>query len=221
MDPGHIAGPVIIPNAIQMRFRWTLNDAKTAHNVMYGQVAGGFTPTAAIAEALRASIAGAGTWTALAAYLAPNCSLAGVDLVDMRPPGGWPIVSSTGAALPGTSAVAAFPDETAVALTLRTAKVGPSNRGRIFIPGWASNSMGVGGVVLAAAVTALTNFGAALPGLFLAQSITLSVGNPARAAYTSTRTGRVFPARAAGLVPVTAVVCRDNHFDSQRRRGLK
>lgn len=218
-DPGHIAGPVVIPNAIQMRFRWNLMDGKVAHNVMYGQVGGGFVPTAVIAENLRTAIAGAGTWTALAAYLAPTTSLAGVDLLDVRSSGNA-IVSSTGAALPGTSASGAMPDEVCACLTLRTAKTGQSNRGRLFIPGFASNAMGAGGIILAATVTALSNFGAALPGLFLGQSITLSIGNPARNAYVSAKTGRSFGPRAAGLVPVTSVLCRDNHWDTQRRRGL-
>ena len=219
VDLGHIPGPIVIPNAIQMRFRWSLLDGKVAHNVFYGQVGGGFVATAAIAEALRAGISGAGAWTALAAYIASGASLAGVDLLDVRSVGNA-IVSSTGAALPGTSASTALPDEVAAVLTLRTAKTGQGNRGRAFIPGFASNACGASGVILAATVTALSNFGGALPGLFLGQSITMSIGNPARAGYTSPKTGRVFAPRSAGLVTVTSVVCRDNHWDTQRRRGL-
>lgn len=218
-DPGHIGGPIVIPGCVQVRFRWNLNNGKTARNVMYGQVGGGFVATAAVAEALRAAIAGAGTWTALAAYIAPGTSLAGVDLLDVRSANNA-LVSSTGAALPGTSAQGAIPEEVAVALTLRTAKTGPAFRGRIFIPGFATNAIGASGVVLAATVTALTNFGAAIPGLLSGQGITMAIGQPARAQYTGT-TGTLHPARAATSTQVTSVLCRDNHFDTQRRRGLK
>ncbi len=218
-DLGHIGGPIVIPGCVQVRFRWALNNGKIGKNVMYGTVGGGFVATAAVAEALRAAISGAGTWTALAAYIAPGTSIAGVDLLDVRTANNA-IVSSTGAALPGTSAQGAIPEEMAVALTLRTAKTGPAYRGRIYIPGLATNAIGAAGVVLAATVTALSNFGGAIPGLLSGQGITMAIGQPARAAYTGS-TGTFHAARVAQSTPVTSVLCRDNHFDSQRRRGLK
>jgi hypothetical protein len=42
-----------------------------------------------------------------------------------------------------------------------------------------------------------------------------------RAAYTSPITGRQFPDRPAGVIPLTGLAVRGNTWDSQRRRGLK
>lgn len=221
LDPGRIAGPKIIPNAIQVTINWSLTDGRTGHNVLYGTVAGGYTVTAAAAEACRAQLVGGGQWTALAAYLATTCSLTGVTLLDVRTPTGTPVVS-TGAATPGTSASPALPDEVAACITLKTARRGPSGRGRIFIPGFASNAVGAGGVILAACVTALTNWASNnLPAAINSGSGPISLGLVARAGYTSPVTGRVFPARAAEAVPIVQELCRDNHWDTQRRRGLR
>src|SRR5262249_43035219 len=127
-DPGHIPGPIVVPNAVRVVLRWTLTDGKTAHNVLGGTVAGSFSPTATIAEAIRAGITTGATWTTYAGFLAPGTSLAGVDIQDIRTATA-PIVSSTGPATPGTSAGTALPSEVALVTTFRTANRGPSGRG--------------------------------------------------------------------------------------------
>lgn len=218
-DPGHIGGPIVIPNGVQVILNWTLPDAKLAHNVLYGSVGGAFTATAAVAEAIRSGLVGSATWTTLAGFMMAGASLTGVSLLDVRTASNAK-VTSTGAASPGTSASLAMPDECAVCVTLRTALTGQANRGRIYIPGFASNAMGAAGVIAATCVSAVANWAAIIPTQLTAQGITLSIGHPARAAYTG-RTGTLHPARAAGLVPVTQLVVRDNHWDTQRRRGLR
>lgn len=218
-DPGHIGGPIVIPNGVQVIINWTLPDAKTAHNVLYGSVGGGFAPTTVIAEAIRAALASGAGWTGLAAYLMPACTLTSVSLLDVRTPNNAK-VTSTGAAAAGTSAALAMPDECAVCVTLRTAFTGPANRGRMFLPGFAANAMGAAGVVAALCLSAINTWVATIPTTLTGQGITLSIGHPARAEYTG-KTGTVHPARPAGLVPVTQIATRDNHWDSQRRRGLR
>jgi hypothetical protein len=221
-DPGVIPGPKIIANAAMVRLNWTLTDGKMAHNVLYCTYTGTPTLTAAVAEAIRAQItAGGGTWTALAAFLAPTTALASVTILDVRTTVAAEF-NSTGAAAPGTSAGTALPDEVALAVTLRSLTRGPGGRGRYYVPGWASNAVGAGNVVAAAAVTALQNWAANTVSLAIANAIGLQViGLPARAAYVSPITGRSFPARASGTLPITQILVRDNHWDTQRRRGLK
>jgi hypothetical protein len=219
VDPGHIPGPVVIPNCAMFRIRWGLTNGKVANNVLHAQWTGSPVLTPAIAETARqALVAGAG-WSGLAAFLATGTTLAGVDLLDMRAATNT-IVSSTGAATPGTSASTAIPSEVAIAVTLRSATRGPSGRGRFFVPGLATNAIGAGDVVAGAAITALTTW---LGNINTAAGPIgpLCIALPARQAYTSADTGRIFPARGAGVALVNAFLVRDNHWDSQRRRGLR
>jgi len=218
-DPGHIGGPVIIPNCVQFHIVWNLADGKQGRNILGMSVGGSYNATAAQAEAGRAALVQGTNWSALAGFLAPTVSLAAVELRDMRTAGN-PLVQSTGAATPGTSAGTALPSEVAAVMTIRTAKSGQQNRGRIYIPGWASNAVGVGDIIAAAAVTALLNFGNNIGSAITAAGGSWVLMQPARQAYTGS-TGTQHPARAAGTTPVTSAPVRDNHWDTQRRRGLK
>jgi hypothetical protein len=218
-DPGHLGGPLVIPNCIQIEMVWGLSDAKQGHNVMYGFRTDGVSPTQAQATAILVSLTGGAQWAALAAFLATSSQLGALTLRDVRTPNQPIIQNTTGGAL-GTSASPELPNETSVVVTLRTALTGIANRGRIYIPGWATNALGAGNVVAATAVTALGNWANTIPAAFTAQGYTMVLGHPARGAYTGS-TGTAHPARPAGSVPITSLVVRDNHWDSQRRRGLK
>ena len=218
-DPGAIGGPIIVPSAVQCHIVWTLTNGKTARNVLYGIVAAAFAPTPTIAEAIRAGLTTGANWTALAAFLSTTGSLSSVQLRDVRG-ANFPLVPSTGAAVPGTSASPALPDEVAACITLRTSRTGPGGRGRTYIPNFATNALGTGGVIAPTAVTAITGFANLISTVLTTNGLQWALGLPARAAYTGS-TGTAHPARVATALPLTAAVCRDNHWDSQRRRGLK
>jgi len=216
-DPGRIPGAATIPNAIQIRLVWTLANGKTVYNVLHGIVAGGFTPTSTVAEAIRTALTASGGWTTLRPLLNTGVSFAGVDLRDMRTVN-QPIVASTGAAIAGTGAGTALPPGDALTVTLRTALVGRGARGRVYLPGFDTTAMAAGGVAAAGTVTAATGFVNAVSTALSGQGITLAIGNPARQAYTGS-TGAVHPARSATALAVTSVVTRNNIFDHQRRRA--
>lgn len=218
-DPGRIPGPVIIPNAIEVDLLWTLASGKTGiKNVLHGQVAGGFTPTATIAQAIYAAIVGSAQWTAYAPYLHTTASFVGVQLRDLRTANN-PFVASTGAATAGTGAGSALPPGVSIPITLRTASAGRGFRGRLYLPGLDSATLVAGtGAILAAAVTAAVNFVTEVQTALTAQSITLSIAQPARQAYTG-RKGRAIPARGANIANVTSIVNRLATFTSQRRRS--
>jgi hypothetical protein len=131
-----------------------------------------------------------------------------------------PIISSGAGGATGTSSGTELPDEVALVVTERTAFTGPQNRGRMYIPGWATTALGANNTAAAAAVTALGNWAGNIAGILSAQGYTWCVGHVARQAYTGS-TGTQHPARVAGTVPITTVAVRDNHWDSQRRRGLR
>ena len=217
VDPGRIPGPIVIPNCIQIRLVWTLANGRTVYNVLHGSVAGGFTATSAVAEAIFAAIKASAAWTASRADINTGVSLIAVDLRDLRT-ANQPIVASTGAASAGTGAGGALPPGDAVCVTLRTALVGRGARGRVYLPGFDTAAMAAGGVVAAATVTRCTALVTAIQTALTASAVTMAIANPARQVYTGS-TGAVHAARAATVLPVTSIVTRNNIFDHQRRRA--
>lgn len=218
-DPGDIGGPVVIPNCMQVVLNWTLSDGKTGHNVLYGRSPGIPAPTPTLAETIRTALTSGAAWTNFANLIVPTCALASVTLRSVHE-ANQPMVQSTGAAATGTSSSTALPSEVALCVTLRTALAGRSNRGRMFLPGYGANMVDTGNVVLAGAVTGTQTWAAGFISIFAGAGLTLVIGQKARQAYVGS-TGTSHPARAAGSVPVTQLVVRDNHWDSMRRRGLK
>lgn len=218
-DPGHIAGPIVIPSCAQITINWANASGRGAHNVLYGRYSGAFAGNTAQANSIMTALSTGGAWTALAAFLATTTTLAGVSIRDVNTPNA-PLITSTNAAVPGTSASPEMPDEVAAVITLRTSFTGPAYRGRMYVPGWATNALAAGNVIAAAAVTALNSWGGTIAGALAAGTYTWVLGQPARAQYTGS-TGRVHPARAAQSTTIAQTVVRDNHWDTQRRRGLK
>jgi hypothetical protein len=172
-----------------------------------------------MADALFAALGTSGAWTALAQRLSTTTAFAGVTLRSVHTDG-LPVFESTAPAHAGTNAITALPAEVAAVITLRTAGTGASNRGRIYIPGFATDAVGPTNIIGPAVMTDLQAWADTFIAAFAGQGMTLVVGNPARAGYTGT-TGTVHDPRPAGSVTVTSLFVRDNHWDSQRRRGLK
>lgn len=221
-DPGAIGGFVHVPQCAQVTIHWTLTDGKRAHNVLYGRYSGPFAGSVAACNSIKASLVAGATWTALAAHLATGTALAAVTLRDVNPTdGSGVLISSDSAATPGTSSGTALPSEVAAVITKRTAKAGKQNRGRIYVPGWATTALGPIDVIASPAVTALQNWANIIGSAMVTAGYTHVLGQQARAAYVSPITGTSFPARAAQSVDITALVVRDNTWDSQRKRGLK
>lgn len=204
-----------------VRLNWSLANGRIAHNILYATYTGTPALGVATAQAIYAGMINGALWSSMAAFMIPATTFTGVTILDVRSTTGVEF-NSTGAASPGTSAGTGLPDEVAIVITLKTAKRGPSGRGRIFLPGWASTATAAGGVVNAATITAINAWAATNVAGVIATNIGSPVlGLPARQAYTSPVTGRVFDARAATTVPIATFNVKDNHWDSQRRRGLK
>lgn len=218
-DPGAIGGPVIVPSCAQIVLGWALESGKTGRNVLYGRYTGAFAGSSAQATAIIQALTTGAAWTALQGFLATNTILSTVQIRDVNSAGN-PFIPNTSGGGTGSSASPALPNEVAMAITMRTARTGPQNRGRMFVPGWATNALGAGNVLAGAGVTALGNWAGTISGALSAQGYVWVIGQRARAAYTGS-TGTQHPARPANSVPITAAVVRDNHWDSQRRRGLK
>jgi hypothetical protein len=218
-DGGAIGGPKVIPQAAEIVLNWTLASGKIGHNVLVGRYNGAFAGTVTQANNILTGLTGSGQWAALAAFLASTAALSSVTIRDLNQPN-QPLIASSSAGVAGSSASPEMPDEIAAVITLRTAFTGPANRGRVYVPGWATNAIGTGNVIASSAVTALGSWGAIIAGVLSNNGYTFSIGHQARQAYTGS-SGTQHPARIAGTVPVVTVSVRDNHWDSQRRRGLR
>jgi hypothetical protein len=218
-DPGSIGGPKVIPNAAEIVLYWAQGSGKLAHNVLVGRYSGTFAGTTGQANGILTGLNSGAQWSALAAFLATSTGLSAVSIRDLNQPN-QPIIMSTAGGAAGTSVSTELPNEVAAVVTTRTAFTGPANRGRLYVPGFASNAIGTGNVIAAATVTALNNWASIIAGVLSAQGYIWSIGHQARQAYTGS-SGTEHPARIAGTVPITTVAVRDNHWDSQRRRGLR
>ena len=219
-DPGAIGGPYIVPQCARISLFFNQESGKAGKIILVGRYAGGFAGTPAQAQSILTALNTGAQWTALAAFLPTSTALNNVGIQNVAIAGQPVITATTGGGGAGTSASPSLPNEVAAVITKRTALVGKANRGRMYFPGWATNALGAGNVIAAAAVTALQNWANTVNAALSAQGYTHVIGQPARNAYTGS-TGTPHPARAATSVDVTALQVRDNHWDSQRRRGLK
>src|SRR4029450_3032608 len=208
-DPGHISGPVVIPGVMEIRLTWSLTDGKAAFNVLHARYTAGFPGNVAMANALATGIGNAYT-ADIALHQASTGGFTGVQLRDIGLPD-QPLIASTTGGILGTSTGTALPDEMAAVITLRSANTGPSARGRIYIPNWATTALGAGGVIVAGAVTGLGSFGAAIRSQINATPpLTMVIALPARAAYTGS-TGTAHPARPAGSLDVQTTLVLYQH----------
>lgn len=219
-DLGAIPGPVIVDQCAQIVLNWTLTDGKQGHNVLYGRYAGAFAGSVAQANSIHTALTTGTAATNFLSALSVGTALASVSIRDVNIID-QPLIQSTNPAAPGTASGQSLPNEVACVITLRTASVGRANRGRIYIPGFGTGSLAVGDTIAAATVTFVQAWANTIIGALSPSGYTLVIGHKARAAYTSPITGRSFPARPDGSITVTSLPVRDNHWDSQRRRGLK
>lgn len=217
-DPGRTPGPIVVPNAVEVDLLWNIVPTKQVKNVLHGQVAAGFTATAAIAQAIYAAIIASGQWTSYKVNVNAGCAFAGVAIRDLRT-AGMPLVQSTGAVTAGTGLGVALPPGTSAVITLRTANAGRNFRGRVYLPGLDSGDLNANtGNFTAAMQTNAQNFMTEVQTALTASGITHSIINPARIQYTG-RTGAVHLARPASVVNVTSLLMRTLVPQSQRRRS--
>jgi len=218
-DPGYNPSDRRIPNCAQIVLNWTSESGKGAHNVLHGSYNGAFAGSQTQANAIVAALTTGAQWTALASFIGGSAGLGSVSIRDLNVVDS-PIIPSIAGGGAGSSASPPLPNEVALVVTLRTAFTGPQNRGRMYIPDLATNALAAGNIASPACVTAVTNWASIIAGVLSAQGYTFGIGHYSRLAYVGVG-GRQHPARPAGVVPITTVSVRDNHWDTQRRRGLK
>jgi hypothetical protein len=218
-DPGAIGGPKLVPSCAQITIQWNMADGKLAHNVLTGRYTGTFAGSAAQAQTILTALSTGAAATALLSHMGTTTALGSLFLRDINS-ANQPLIQANGTGAFGTGAGPTLPNEVAIVITAHTALAGRANRGRMYIPNWLTTTVNADNTIAAAVMTDLQAWANTIQNALNASGYQLVIGQPARQAYVG-ETGTAHPERKAGSVPVTSLFVRDNHFDSQRRRGLK
>jgi hypothetical protein len=219
-DLGAVPGKKIVTSCAQVVLNWQLPNGKRAHNVMYGKFSGPFALTVADANAIYLGLSTGTQATALLTHFSPTTQMQSVDLrnVDVKD---QPLIVGTVTSRPGTAATPSQAGEMAEVITLRTAIAGPGGRGRIYLPALCNADWNAGDLMGASAVADINTWAGTIASVLTGRGLQFVLGLAARVAYTSPITGTPHEARASVGAPITSAALRDNHWDTQRRRGLK
>jgi len=215
VDAGRLKGPITCPNTIEIILFWQTSAGRVYHTTCNGSFTGTFAVTATVANNLFAPIATSYT-TNLASLQPTSYLLHHLTIRDMTAATNV-AAASTAAAVAGTSASPAMPENLAAVLTEQVNMRGRGAKGRMYIPNWATNADAGGGVMAAGVQTGLNAFGTSLLGAIQGIALTPAVAKPERLEYIGV-TGTHHFHRPAAPVQVSAYVCQDIIWDTQRRR---
>lgn len=155
--------------------------------------------------------------TNLAASSPPGTSFVGVGLRDINT-AGQAEVASDSASVVGTAPTGeALPRQIAAVLTVRTARAGKMFRGRMYWGGFAEQANGADNHMTAGFKTSIDAFAA---GFLTAANVGgLSFGVAHRPTAFDEITGLPITPGLGFITPAISVTCRDNVWDTQRRRA--
>lgn len=210
-----VAGPVVIPAAIQLKMEW-VNGSRAFSNILHGTYAGTRPVPPTLAETVFSAIKAASSTTAWMTHLPAEVEFTGVSLKDLNTQHQVDNPSNSGAAL-GTAAGLASPLNTALVVTLTTAQSGSGFRGRVYLAGMVNEDQQSSTLWSAAVGAAAVAFVQGIQGVMLANGMPMAIGQHALNAGTH-HDGSPWEARPAAIVPVTGVSIRNPRIDTQRRR---
>jgi hypothetical protein len=218
-DAGKIAGPWNCPNTVEVQLVWSMPNGKTATGKLHGTYATVPANMQNLVNGLFSSLSSA--WQSnLATYMHTGTVFTGCNARDMASFAN-PVYFSTGTAVPGTGTGAALPESNCIVLTEQIQGRGRGMKGRMYLGGWVQSVDVTTGGISTAVQTAINAMGTAWMSALSGQGLTACVAQAPRAAYLG-YTGTSHPARGAPgngtHIPVTAYVCRDLIWDTQRRR---
>jgi hypothetical protein len=201
-----------IPSTVQVSILWG-NVGAQARNVTHGTITAGTSVDVTMANSILASLVSLQASSGLQAQLAGQGGIEGVTVRDLRDVDFAELISTLPGS-PGTAAGEPMPQQIASVISLKTAKAGKHNRGRMYIPGWSEDANDVGAVMTAAAQAALQAFADGLQGAYLSGLVTLGVAQ--RPLYDLDTCVITTPGVTNA---VTQAVVRNGFWDTQRRRA--
>lgn len=217
VDGGQLGGKKVIPNCVEFRLTYLVTAGPVFFSVCHARIPAATAVNTALADNLATALNPFFTSSLLATFVPTTVRIGLNDVRDLRAPD-LPLIPTTVSLPAGTSASPALPPEVSLVATLRTANAGRQNRGRVYVAGLAQNASVSAGVATDPARLAVQAYITGLRTACTSAGLTLAIGQVHRQEYTGI-TGTLHPDRPANVVDVTAVVCRDVRFDSQRRRA--
>lgn len=208
---------LVLPGCVLIRLIWTRGGEDTAVNVIGAENPGSEPVDQALATALGTAIKASFVSSVQVNNVPTNWALARITIrnIDVEDQAEIP---SVGAPQAGANVNHSLPPQVALCVTLRTAKAGPSFRGRVYIPGWSEDTNDVNGFCLAAAAEQARLFVDNIKDDLGANGLTMAVLSRPRDAQPLA----VPPvlAYAGQSTPVTSVDMRNLVWDTQRRRSV-
>jgi hypothetical protein len=223
-----VAPPLQIANCALVRLLWS-EGAVALINVLAASKPGTVVINQGLANTLGAAIKNDLTTSGLANKLHSSISLQKVGIKDVSTPYNVEYFD-TGAGVPGLATGDPLPTQTALVITLRTAKAGKSFRGRVYIGGWGELSNDPNHVCEPVSSAAALAFVNSINTSLIASGMHLAVASrPAEKVVTTVETIHAdgttstkvttLNARTGTTQDVVAVELRNSVWDSQRRRG--
>jgi hypothetical protein len=205
---------LVIPDTFQCRFVTSVNGRLT-NVIEHGLIPAGQQVNVTLANAIATAMFT--LWNAdLASHAPPTTTVTKAILRDLRQPS-MAEVESTISSPVGTGTTDELPLQIAAVLTLRTAQAGKKFRGRSYWCGFDEGSNGPNGHMTTAMKASLDTFAAGYMGAFNQSGCTLGVAH--RPTLFDENTGLPVAPGLGFTTAVTQVVCRDDRWDSQRRRN--
>jgi hypothetical protein len=171
----------------------------------------------AMADALFTAIKAGFTSSGMQALCVDDCVMTGVGIRSVNNPN-LPEFIGAGASIAGSDAAGdMMPRSVACVITLRTALVGKSYRGRVYIGGFNEAQNAGLGAIVAAASTAADTFVTSIANALIAQGLHLAVLSPALP-ERQTKGGLTLPAKPAFATDVISHSQRNAAWGSQRGR---
>jgi hypothetical protein len=222
---------VVVPGSAQVRLLWGLtNGLGVQINVLGAVKPGGTVISQTLANSLGAAIKAALTSSGLVVNLHTSTQLINVGVRDTST-ANMPEFLDSGGPVAGTAPAAdPLPHQTALVVTLRTARAGASYRGRVYLGGFtetenvgaatASPALAANSVAFVTAVqSAMSTAGLTLGVLSRPAPATETVLTINNADGTTTTHTKHTKARPGAITPVTLIQLRNSVFDNQRRRS--
>jgi hypothetical protein len=209
--------PGFVPsaNTLKVLVHWLLN-GRPELNVLHAEytLAGPLNPN--IANTIFDHVLNSAQWTTFRAFLTPNITLAGVEVIDIRSPDN-PGVPSTSGGQAGTAVSLELPPQVSLVITLRTAKTGRSHRGRVYTFGYTASALADTGLAAAPVLPAAAGFVTAFQEGIAVAGGTLAIRSAALPERPA-KPGGMLPAKPYEITPVTVIQARDAIWDTNRRR---
>jgi hypothetical protein len=210
-----VAGPVVIPNCIEVLLSWTSSN-RTFHNALHGNLTAVGPINPGMAETLFSAIKANAATTTWLGHLGTGVRFAGCAVKDLRAPNN-PMYFSTGTVVPGTAVGVELPLSSSLVVTLRTAQSGQGFRGRVYLAGMTDAALASPLAFLDTVGTDAVAFIEGVDSAMGTQNIPMVVAQRALQAGTH-HDGSPWAARDAGVLDVIAKDIANPRIDSQRKR---